>query len=454
MLSSIGFHTVTFYKKLTLQEAKSLYHSFRGHEEMNIIPYKRKVIEYNGEDAFIKKLYDDFNDSLPQHYDVIYRRPMGIKWSLRVSFKSPEFKNTNEKEYKPCSIKATINPKIFTGITDYVTVASEKYLNDVEVNFNHEAERISPVLGKFDSFLLNRVDYCFNFDIKELGVECSPEQMMSLIKRSYIPAHFNEWEEYNEKSHRMMPNKNSLYLTNRSVTVNCYPKHYQLKKEFPKCPNVDDALNVIRFEIQCKYPKVYNMTRNIRNNSAYLKSEIMEMMSDDVSCDIIHKYFNKVIRRGDYYQLEMAKRMVTSKKFHPKKTKRLIDKLDLINSKRGISKAKEGLEGKQLDDFNRSIRELEEIRINPVTIPREWGIKYIRNLLDSYYDKISEEQWKSRSEQFEREMMEEYFNKKQKKKKSVNPSISFTPTTPPTRTAHTTAQSVIYRPPADWKETF
>ena len=37
-----------------------------------------------------------------------------------------------------------------------------------------------------------------------------------------------------------------------------------------------------------------------------------------------------------------------------------------------------------IDDFNRSLRELSEIGINPVTIPREWGIKHIPNLMRVY----------------------------------------------------------------------
>ena len=43
------------------------------------------------------------------------------------------------------------------------------------------------------------------------------------------------------------------------------------------------------------------------------------------------------------------------------------------------------------DDFRRSLRDLDAIRINPVTIPEEYGIKYLPNLLDTYYNKVREE---------------------------------------------------------------
>jgi predicted YcjX-like family ATPase len=139
------------------------------------------------------------------------------------------------------------------------------------------------------------------------------------------------------------------------------------------------------------------------------------MLSDDVSLDIVQKYFNKVIRRGDYYTLDEAKRLIARQGFHPKKEEKLIDALNLINSKRGISKAKECLEGKRLDDLKRTIRELEELRINPVTIPREWNIKRIQNLLDAYYDKISDEHFKEKVKQFERKELDSLYKKKKKK---------------------------------------
>jgi len=36
-------------------------------------------------------------------------------------------------------------------------------------------------------------------------------------------------------------------------------------------------------------------------------------------------------------------------------------------------------------DFNRAIREIGAIGINPVTIPKSFGIRRIPNLLDTYY---------------------------------------------------------------------
>ena len=57
-----------------------------------------------------------------------------------------------------------------------------------------------------------------------------------------------------------------------------------------------------------------------------------------------------------------------------------------------IDKAKSKLLGVDLKDFKRSLKDLDDILVNPVTIPRDWGIDYIPNLLRAYFDEIMEEQ--------------------------------------------------------------
>jgi len=133
------------------------------------------------------------------------------------------------------------------------------------------------------------------------------------------------------------------------------------------------------------------------------------MLSDAVASDIVSNYFNKVIRKGDYYTLEVARRKIESEKCHQKIKDRLIHTLNLVKRCRGISKAKVTLQGKELEDFKRSLRDLDKLGINPVTIPREWGIQHIPNLFDAYCNKIANEQVRNREEQWRQEISHDYF---------------------------------------------
>lgn len=79
----------------------------------------------------------------------------------------------------------------------------------------------------------------------------------------------------------------------------------------------------------------------------------------------------------------------------------MIDALVLVNRCRSLAKAKENLNGSELEAFKRTLKELSGLNINPVTIPKEWGYRYIPNLLYTYYDKAQKEKAKiQRMEEF------------------------------------------------------
>lgn len=411
MRSSIGIHTANIFKKTTWKESSALYDDFEkfGNETKELRTRPLHINEISSDaDEYIKRLYS----GLPKYYRMEYaRKDKGIRWEIRRNKISPAYIKKENGEDKPCSIKAKITPKVLNGENDYVAAATEDIFRDVENSFNIEAERISPLLGKFDLFSYNRIDYCFNGDTQELKVGCTAEQMMKLIKRANIPSGFTERAKYNKRSNRKKPEKHSFYLTTKgnSVVINCYWKGAQLAEEYPDNPSLEDSRHVIRFEVQCKYPKVHLMSSNIEKRAGDSDLMIMkEMWSDKVCEDVVTKYFNKVVRKGDYFTLAGARWMVEAHNFRQDKEERLIYALELINECRGIAKAKSKVLGVDLKDFKRSLKDLDDILVNPVTIPREWGIDYIPNLLRAYFDEIMEEQVMTSREYLFNEYLSEF----------------------------------------------
>lgn len=102
--------------------------------------------------------------------------------------------------------------------------------------------------------------------------------------------------------------------------------------------------------------------------------------------------------------------MVNSQSFNEQKKKRLINALHLVNQCRSITRAKDTLEGHDLRAFKQTLKELSALRINPVTIPKEWGIKHIPNLLYAYYDKVQEEKDRKEMEKFQWECLNTHFH--------------------------------------------
>ncbi len=313
-------------------------------------------------------------------------------------------------EFKSYIIEVTINPKILGGVEDYITAATYADMDKAVTNFNLEAEKISPLLKDFRWYSLKRVDYCINFSIEDLGITCSPERVMNLIRRADIPSPYEEWTKYCEKSHRMKSDPASFYLKGQSVNIQFYSKQMELQRRSEERENkglslipqitLDSARNIIRFEVQCKYRKTYALTNKARASGNNKTNKFESLLSDDACIDVINDYWSKVIRKGDYFTLQGAIRKIEACNFNQQKERRLIGALQLVNKCRSIASAKESLQGHDLEVFNGTLKELSYQGINPVTIPKERGVKHIPNLLYVYYDKVSEEKSNRQMKEF------------------------------------------------------
>lgn len=394
MRSSIGYHTAMVFMKITKTEAMSIYEDFvrYGNKtgEIRTRPIHTTTIDSDA-DKFIKQLYSGLSKIHRMEYTC---KDKGLRWDMRRSISSPGYIKSNfVGEDTPCTIKAKINPKVLNGEFDYLTAATSDCLRDVEKAFNIEAAKISPLLRKFDAYAYNRIDYCFNGDTNELRIGCTVEQMMKLMKRGNIPDGFHERTKYDANSHREKSCKDSFYLKSNSVVINCYCKGKQLEKQHSDNICIDNSHNLIRFEVQCKYSKVYAMSSVIKEENNGSNAMMMKaLISNKVCEDVIRKYFSKIVRKGHYFTLSIARKIVKAHNFRRDKEERLIYALELINECRGIAKAKSKLLGIDLQEFKRSLKDLDDILVNPVTVPRDWKIDYIPNLLWAYYDSIYDEQ--------------------------------------------------------------
>ena len=217
--------------------------------------------------------------------------------------------------------------------------------------------------------------------------------------------------------------------------INCYWKYFELAKEFDECIDLKKSYDIIRFEVQYKYPKVCETLSKIKKEFAKYKSDMIQklrcqaisdidnkldgadmkfkqtvemlkgsvsddmikkmymlsMMSDAKCMEVIKKYFNKTVKPGFYYTFDLARRKIEADVPNWEKVTRLTNALQLIRDEGGIARAKACMQDRELEEFRGSLRDLACLGINPVTIPEEWGIQVIPNLLDAYYNKLDEE---------------------------------------------------------------
>jgi hypothetical protein len=412
MKSSMGYHTLSVFQRLTVEEESSLNRDF--------LDYKRKSRQIYWETLRNKK-----KQVIGEKYT--YENITGIRWLVLNMVVGNNF--------RIYGVMAIITPKVLLN-KDYIAIASESDIQAFKSVFNNEARKISPILEDFDSYSMSRSDYCANFDLEELKISCKPDQKMKLIKMGDIPIHYAERIEYNKTSHRQKTDENSFYLISDSVVINCYNKYPQLVNDQKHpCPYKEDAKNLIRFEIQCKNRKLHAMSKSRAGLSTDLESSVLidsdeqaqevyefyrdlitrqksvipidAILSDAISSEMIDKYFRRIVRSGDYYTLAKARQMIKIYRFHPKKEKKLINALVMTNDHRGIYKTKLKLKDNidLLLDYKQQLNTLDKLRINPVTIPRDWGIEHIPNLLSAYYDKCAEVQNEERRREGERRLL-------------------------------------------------
>lgn len=389
--TSLGYHTFSFFQKLNEDEYFSLSSDFRAYagrnNDMKGTPVKNKKGHIIG-------------------WKYSYKPSKGIQWILTSK--------TSKNGFTICGVMVIINPKNLIK-QEYIAAAEEDNFEMTEKLFNEEAAKISPLLKKLGFCSLSRVDPCLNIDLRELNFPCSPEQMMMLIKQGNVPEHYAERKiEYDTKQHRRITDKNSFYLESKSTVINYYWKYPQQDEAHPNYLFRESSHDVIRLEVQCKYAKLYALSKEEKEKSRFYISwddisweEAYERFIDDIRnpstpADIIlkdrvlreitQKHFYRVLRKGDYFTINVARSIVESYHFRREKEERLIYALELVKDCRGIAKAKSKLHGPDMDDFKRSLKDLDNILVNPVTIPRRWGIKHIPNLLRAYYDSVYEEQ--------------------------------------------------------------
>ena len=176
--TSIGFHTFTiFIRIIGGKNMKKIFREFENYrsETKAIDIYIPKDEKDRMNDIREIRAITGMNKSpKPRKWRIDYTHDdrKGITWFLKYDIHSTEY-----KEY---IIEARINPKILAGIKDYITASDSSYMKMVEKRFNDEARKISKDLGEFSNYKLKRVDFCVNFDLKELGIKCIPQQMMTL----------------------------------------------------------------------------------------------------------------------------------------------------------------------------------------------------------------------------------------------------------------------------------
>ncbi|WP_339230885.1 hypothetical protein NSQ77_10775 [Oceanobacillus sp. FSL K6-2867] len=242
-------------------------------------------------------------------------------------------------------------------------------------------EIISSTLPQSDRWFVSRIDFTKNLT-SEYVREC-----VELAKKGKDPYRFKE----------TIDKSGSSYRKSKSVILNYYDKldHITKKVDNISFDNhlLEEAHNIYRIEVQCLNHK---KLKHIREKfDLPRKSNLYDYLRTDIAEWAFFSYYDKVIGRGDYYSLAQVLKRIESTDLGSRKKKNIKNWLKLIAQAKGMTNAKKQfVDGTTLgrtqtvvqgclDTFRSYEKVCEEIGVNPVAIPKDWGIDYIPNPINS-----------------------------------------------------------------------
>jgi hypothetical protein len=277
-------------------------------------------------------------------------------------------------------LRVIVNPaKLLYGFDAFETVTPE-ILDDLTVAF---ARAIEEATGDEDiartplpDWLVHRID--FAVDVRTPYVD----QYLMLFDKGDKPSNYKE--KYNWR-------KGSCYWESRSVRINVYSKSKQMRDAGKSPESIERAKNILRFEIQCRSPKVGYIRKAKRLEDRRLRNFFCE----EYAGEVLTSYCKRVYKTGDYYKRAAASKRMKRLGMSARRREANEKILRAIAQTRSISEARRQLSETGIvikntkslvkleyspEQFSRNCRSLIEANINPVVIPKDWEVSYLPSI--------------------------------------------------------------------------
>lgn len=224
------------------------------------------------------------------------------------------------------------------------------------------------VISAIDSFIKNkfklsimdfkliRIDYRFDAKIQNVT------DRNALLKLLQIKS----LKSFGHKK-RIPIGVSSIYYNSKSIKILIYDK--ELERYEKGIPPLDDEKSVVRFEIA-----ILNKHINYRKR----KYKIEAVLENYMKAELFQKYIFdivKIVKPGNFYKITEARKIITKSDLSDK-NKQLLDDFLIDVSRSSLSEVKNknigGTKVYTKYTFDKLLKLLETLQINPVLIPKNW----------------------------------------------------------------------------------
>lgn len=230
---------------------------------------------------------------------------------------------------------------------------------------------VRAILNRNFELILNRIDYRFD------AVVVSKKARKIILEKL-----LSKYEDKVSYMRKIDKYKSTVRYFSKSKSDNIYDKELERIAKGEQIKEYEKG--VIRFEAQVKCGHLRYKSK-VENNP--VERELREYLTWEKYKEYMNKMIIKVVGKGDFYNLYHATKIINKSTLIEKYKLELVEFLKFTSQKRSLSKTYEKY-GRY--KYNKYIKILEDLNINPIVIPEKEKVTYIpnplRGLINSFED--------------------------------------------------------------------
>lgn len=248
-----------------------------------------------------------------------------------------------------------VNPAKLLGREQVIDIYSASAFTEFEQEFNRRIKDYGlECLPDLEDWKAHRIDYTYNVKTRYVS------QYIKLLQKSDLRGYRLHLDKNNNRSMKT----GSLYIMNRSITLNFYDKADQLRKEGRLPEEIEQATNIMRLEVQCHSRKLNGIKKKYDLDS---KSVVEFIRDSDMGADILRYYTGKITWNLPYMKKESAIAIIQKSRFKDQTKKDMIAIIkDTARQYSRVDKVR--IENKKYSGKKMYKDQFKKLNINPVTI--------------------------------------------------------------------------------------
>ena len=263
------------------------------------------------------------------------------------------------------------NPSKLLGKEDHCALTEEADITEINDRFKQLVQSIHQDLPELGNWKTDRLDFSANIITENVPL------YIELFQRADKPTKL--FKELKAPSGKREQLDNSFYLSTKSFSLNFYNKQGEVIDRGQDQKHIDDAQDILRVEVQCNRAKVNSLKQKYTHITS---TELCHFMNTDLAREVLLNYYDQTIGSGDYYTLEGAKKIIDAQSdITDSKKGKMIKHLRESNNFKNLWEAKQSFGNNSL--FNKYLKQIRELGINPVIIPRRKGVPFLPNLREA-----------------------------------------------------------------------